>query len=152
MTSQLQYKFLHSDWDHEHFASSLKPCLILTLTVLVQKHNFIVYGKSYSAGSSVQTGVGATLVSHQLTVHPLMPCCTVTLIVQKEVLEIWQHMMHASCQDELVPYHAGSSVLTGVRATLVSHQLAVHPLVPLHTPALKLGRSGGRACPTILAG
>ena len=106
----------------------------------------------YHTGASIYARVGDTFVSFTTAVHPLMPCCTVTLIVQKEVLEIWQHMTHASSQDELVPYHTGSSVQTGVGATLVSHQLAVHPLVPLHTPALKLVRSGGRACPTILAG
>ena len=44
------------------------------------------YGCTYHTGASIHARVGDTFVSFTTAVPPLIPCCTVTLIVQKEVL------------------------------------------------------------------
>ena len=64
-----------------------------------------------------------------------------------------KHKPHKVSSSYGCTHHTSASILTGVRLTLVSHhQLTVHSLIPLHTLALKLARSSGGACPTILAG
>ena len=62
----------------------------------VDRRSLILVINAHCAVSLIQAGVRVTLIDLLTTVPPLIPRCTLALIVQEQVLEVWNTMLTQS--------------------------------------------------------